>query len=40
MKARKYTEELRKRLRELTKQRKRFGSPRLNILLKREGLVL
>jgi putative transposase len=33
-------EELRKRLRELAEQRKRFGSPRLHILLKREGLVV
>jgi putative transposase len=33
-------EELRKRLRELAEQRKRFGSPRLHILLKREGLVI
>ena len=32
--------ELRKRLRELAEQRKRFGSPRLHILLKREGLVI
>jgi putative transposase len=31
---------LRKRLRELAEQRKRFGSPRLHILLKREGLVV
>ncbi len=30
---------LRSRLRELAGQRKRFGSPRLHILLKREGLV-
>ena len=30
----------RKRLRELAEQRKRFGSPRLHILLKREGLVI
>jgi len=30
---------LRHRLRELAEQRKRFGSPRLHILLKREGLV-
>jgi len=33
-------DELRKRLRELAEQRKRFGSPRLHILLKREGLVI
>lgn len=33
-------EYLRKRLRELAEQRKRFGSPRLHILLKREGLVI
>ncbi len=33
-------EHLRKRLRELAEQRKRFGSPRLHILLKREGLVI
>ena len=33
-------EVLRKRLRELAEQRKRFGSPRLHILLKREGLVI
>jgi putative transposase len=32
-------EALRKRLRELAEQRKRFGSPRLHIMLKREGLV-
>jgi putative transposase len=31
---------LRQRLRELASQRKRFGSPRLHILLKREGLVI
>ena len=31
---------LRQRLRELAAQRKRFGSPRLHILLRREGLVL
>jgi putative transposase len=31
---------LRQRLRELAAQRKRFGSPRLHILLKREGLVI
>lgn len=31
---------LRQRLRELAAQRKRFGSPRLHILLKREGLVV
>jgi len=33
-------EALRQRLRELAEQRKRFGSPRLHILLKREGLVV
>jgi putative transposase len=33
-------DKLRKRLRELAAQRKRFGSPRLHILLKREGLVI
>jgi len=33
-------EELRRRLRELAEQRKRFGSPRLHIMLKREGLVI
>ncbi len=31
---------LRNRLRELAGQRKRFGSPRLHIMLKREGLVI
>jgi putative transposase len=31
---------LRQRLRDLAAQRKRFGSPRLHILLKREGLVI
>jgi putative transposase len=31
---------LRHRLQELAEQRKRFGSPRLHILLKREGLVV
>jgi len=31
---------LRQRLRELASQRKRFGSPRLHIMLKREGLVI
>ena len=31
---------LRQRLRELAGERKRFGSPRLHILLKREGLVV
>jgi putative transposase len=31
---------LRHRLRELAEQRKRFGSPRLHIMLKREGLVI
>ena len=32
--------DVRKRLRELAEQRKRFGSPRLHLLLKREGLVI
>jgi len=31
---------LRQRLRELASQRKRFGSPRLHIMLRREGLVV
>jgi putative transposase len=31
---------LRKRLRELAALRKRFGSPRLHVMLKREGLVI
>ena len=31
---------MRQRLRELAGQRKRFGSPRLHIMLKREGLVV
>lgn len=31
---------VRKRLREMAEQRKRFGSPRLHLLLKREGLVI
>jgi putative transposase len=31
---------VRQRLQELAEQRKRFGSPRLHILLKREGLVV
>ena len=31
---------LRQRLRELASQRKRFGSPRLHIMLKREHLVM
>ena len=31
---------LRQRLRELAGQRKRFGSPRLHIMLRREGLVI
>ena len=31
---------LRRRMRELAGQRKRFGSPRLHIMLKREGLVV
>ena len=33
-------EALRHRLRELAGQRKRFGSPRLHIMLKRENLVV
>ena len=33
-------DQLRKRLRELAEQRKRFGSPRLHLLLKREGMVI
>jgi putative transposase len=33
-------EGIRKRLRELAEQRKRFGSPRLHIMLRREGLVI
>ena len=33
-------DELRKRMRELAGERKRFGSPRLHIMLKREGLVV
>src|SRR5258708_5556443 len=32
-------EKIRLRLRELAGQRRRFGSPRLHLLLKREGLV-
>jgi putative transposase len=32
--------DLRRRLREIAAQRKRFGSPRLHIMLKREGLVI
>ncbi len=32
--------ELRRRLRELAEERRRFGSPRLHILLRREGLVV
>ena len=32
-------DELRTRMRELAGERKRFGSPRLHIMLKREGLV-
>src|SRR5512137_656673 len=32
--------ELRQRLRELAALRKRFGSPRLHVMLKREGLVI
>ncbi len=31
---------LRQRLRELAEERKRFGSPRLHVLLKREELVI
>lgn len=31
---------LRQRMKELASQRKRFGSPRLHLLLKREGLVI
>ena len=31
---------LRSRMRELVGERKRFGSPRLDIMLKREGLVV
>ena len=31
---------VRQRLRELAEERKRFGSPRLHILLRREGLVI
>ena len=33
-------EALRKRMRELAEQRKRFGAPRLHVLLKQEGLVV
>jgi len=33
-------DKVRKRLRELAEHRKRFGSPRLHMLLKREGLVV
>jgi putative transposase len=33
-------DKVRKRLRELAEQRKRFGSPRLHLLLKREGMVI
>ena len=33
-------EALRKRMREIAAQRKRFGSPRLHIVLKREHLVI
>lgn len=33
-------EALRERLRELAEQRRRFGCPRLHVLLKREGLVI
>jgi putative transposase len=33
-------EHIRKRLHELAEQRRRFGSPRLHIMLKREGLVV
>jgi len=32
--------EIRQRLKELAHQRRRFGSPRLHILLRREGLVI
>lgn len=35
-----HEKELCQRLRELAAQRKRFGSPRLHIMLKREGLVI
>ena len=31
---------LRRRMRELAAERKRFGSPRLHIMLKREGLLV
>jgi putative transposase len=37
---RKDDSKLRQRLKELAAQRKRFGSPRLHIMLKREGLVI
>ena len=33
-------EALRKRMRELSEQRRRFGSPRIHVLLKREGFVV
>lgn len=33
-------EALRKRMRELAEERKRFGAPRLHVLLKQEGLVV
>lgn len=33
-------ETLRKRMRELSERRRRFGSPRIHVLLKREGLVV
>ena len=33
-------DDLRRRMRELAGERKRFGSPRLHIMLKREGLVI
>jgi len=33
-------DEVRRRIRELAEQRKRFGSPRLHIMLKREKLVI
>ena len=33
-------DELRTRMRELARKRKRLGSPRLHIMLKREGLVI
>jgi len=33
-------EKLRERMRELSERRRRFGSPRIHVLLKREGLVI